>query len=91
MPYTRIARYTTKSGTLDDILRKAEAELVPMTRQQSGFQGYALVRSGPDECISVTTWESQAAARQAGEKLAGWVRQEMGPSLDGQPHRRDRL
>ena len=30
----------------------------------------------------MTTWESEDAARQAGEKLAGWVRQEMGPSLE---------
>lgn len=82
MPYARIARYTTQSGTLDAILHKAEAELVPMTRQQPGFQGYALVRTGPDACISITSWESEEEAQQAGDRLAGWVRQEMGPSLE---------
>lgn len=80
MAYARIGMYTTKPGTLDGILQKAEAELVPMTRQQPGFRRYFTVRTGDDSLVSVTAWETKEQAEQAAERLSGWVRTEMGPA-----------
>jgi len=82
MVYARAGFYTTKPGTLDDVLKKAEAELVPMNRQQPGFRSYFLIRTGPDSVVSVTSWESKEQADAAAERLSAWVRQEMGPSLE---------
>ncbi|MDQ2786541.1 MAG: antibiotic biosynthesis monooxygenase [Chloroflexota bacterium] len=81
MAYARIGMYTVKPGTLDAILTKAEAELVPQTRQQPGFRRYFSVRTGEDSLVSVTIWEDKEQAEQAAERLSGWVRAEMGPSL----------
>jgi heme-degrading monooxygenase HmoA len=80
MTYARIGMYTTKPGTLDGILKKAEAELVPMTRQQPGFRRYFTVRTGEDSLVSVTAWETKEQAEQAAERLSSWVRTEMGPA-----------
>jgi heme-degrading monooxygenase HmoA len=81
MTYARIGMYTAKPGTLDDILKKAEAELVPMTRQQPGFRRYFTVRTGEDSLVSVTAWETKEQAEQAAEQLSSWVRTEMGPAV----------
>jgi quinol monooxygenase YgiN len=80
MAYARIGMYTTKPGTLDDILKKAEAELVPMTRQQPGFRRYFTVRTGEDTLVSATGWETKEQAERAAEQLSTWVRTEMGPA-----------
>jgi heme-degrading monooxygenase HmoA len=81
MAYARIGLYTTKPGTLDSILEKAEAELVPQTRQQPGFRRYFTVRTGEDSLVSVTVWDGKEQAEQAAERLSAWVRAELGPSL----------
>lgn len=81
MPFARIANYTFKPGTLDDLLRKAEAELLPMTRQQPGFGAYTVYRTGADSGISVTAWETEEQANQANDRLAGWVRDAFRPSI----------
>ncbi len=81
MTYARIGMYTAKPGTLDAILKKAETELVPQTRQQPGFRRYFTIRTGEDSLFSLTVWEDKAQAEQAAERLSGWVRAEMGPSL----------
>jgi hypothetical protein len=81
MAYARVGLYTVKPGTLDDILTKAEAELVPQTRQQPGFLRYFTVRTGEDSLVSVTVWQNKEQAVRAAERLSGWVRTEMGPSL----------
>ncbi len=78
MTYARIGMYTVKPGTLDAILKKAEAELVPQTRQQPGFRRYLAVRTGEDTLVSLTVWEDKEQAEQAAERLSGWVRAEMG-------------
>jgi hypothetical protein len=81
MAYARVGLYTVKSGTLDDILTRAEAELVPQTRQQPGFLRYFTVRTGEDSLVSVTVWQTEGQAERAAERLFGWVHTEMGPSL----------
>ena len=81
MAYARVGFYTVKPGTLDGILQKAEAELVPRTQQQPGFLRYFTVRTGEDSLVSVTVWDDKEQAEQASERLSGWVRTEMGPSL----------
>lgn len=81
MAYARIGLYTVKPGTLDAILTKAEAELVPQTRRQPGFRRYFTVRTGEDSLVSVSVWMDKEQAEQAAERLSAWVRDAMGASL----------
>jgi heme-degrading monooxygenase HmoA len=81
MPFARIAYYTMKPGMIDTVLRKGEAELLPLTRQQPGFRSYTVFRTSPDSGISITGWESEEQANEAADRLGGWMRTEFGPSL----------
>ncbi len=84
MTYARIGMYTVKPGTLDALLKKAEAELAPMTLQQPGFRRLLAVRTGEDSLVTLTVWEDKEQAEQAAERLSGWSGwggAEMGASL----------
>jgi heme-degrading monooxygenase HmoA len=78
MTHARVGIYTAQPAALDEIIGKARAELVPLTRRQPGLRRYYAIRSGPDTAASVTTWETEAQAQAAAERLAGWVRRELG-------------
>lgn len=79
--HARIGFYTAKPGTLDAVLDRAQRELVPMMQEQPGFRRYTLVRTGPDTVVSLTGWEAKEQAEAAAQRLSGWVREVMGPSL----------
>lgn len=81
MSYARVALYTVRPGTLDGILTKVEAALVPQMRQQPGFRRNFIVRTSADTLVAVTVWDDEARAKQADEHLSAWARTEMGPSL----------
>lgn len=79
--YGRVGFYTFQPGTLDPLIDKARAELVPMTRRQPGFLRYAVVRTGADSVVSLSAWEAREQSEQAAQQLAGWVRENFGPGL----------
>jgi heme-degrading monooxygenase HmoA len=81
MAYARIGLYTVKPDTLDGILTRAAAELVPQTRQQPGFLRFFTIRTGEDSLVSVTVWQSKEQAEQAAERHSSWGRAAMGASL----------
>lgn len=78
MTHARLGLYTAQPAALDEVIGKARAELVPLTQRQPGLRRYYAIRSGPDTAASVTTWETEAQAQDAAERLAGWVRRELG-------------
>lgn len=80
--HARIAFYTAKpDADLDGVLARAKDELVPLMREQPGFRRYTVLRTGPDDIASISGWDSEAQATEAGNRLSGWVRETMGPSL----------
>jgi hypothetical protein len=58
----------------DRIARLVEEELVPLLKEVPGFRGYYAIRSGEATGVSVTLFESEAAARAGHERGAVWVR-----------------
>jgi len=79
--HARVGIYKVKSGTLDDTITKARAELLPKMREQPGIKRYTVVRTGPDSFISLSGWETRAQAEQAAETLSGWVKENMGQTV----------
>lgn len=75
MPYARIALYKFKPGTIDEVIRKAKDGLLPLFRQQPGFRRYAVVKTGDDEGISLSTWDTKREADAAVQRAADWVKQ----------------
>jgi heme-degrading monooxygenase HmoA len=64
MQQARVALYRVKPGTADEVIRHAEAHLVPAHRNQRGFVAYGLIKSGDAAVISLSIWNTaeQAAA-----------------------------
>jgi heme-degrading monooxygenase HmoA len=76
----RIALYRVKPGTADEVIRHAEAHLVPAYRGHPGFVAYGLITSGDAAVIALSIWDTAeqaaAAARSAAAEhahLAGMI------------------
>jgi len=59
--YAAIRRFSTV-GDMDEALRRADAEYNRAVEQQLGFVEHRVVRTGPDEAISVLVFETRDEA-----------------------------
>jgi quinol monooxygenase YgiN len=74
MQHVRVAVYKFKQGTVDEVVRRAEAGLLPTFRNQPGFVAYGVVKTGNDEGVSLSVWETQQQAEKAVQVAATWVK-----------------
>ena len=74
MHHARVALYRVKPGNVDEIIRRAEAGMLPTFRSQPGFVAYGLVITGEDSAISITIWQSEEQANAAVKVAASWVK-----------------
>jgi quinol monooxygenase YgiN len=79
--FARIGFYTAKPDTLDAVIARARAELVPMLQAEPGFRRYTVVRTGPAAIISLSGWNTREQAETAATNLSAWVREAMGASV----------
>ncbi len=59
--------------SLDDLIEKAEAELVPKLRAQEGFVHFDGIVTPDETLILVHTWESKEAADRGVRPLIPWL------------------
>jgi heme-degrading monooxygenase HmoA len=81
MAHVRIAVYTCNPGTLDEVVRRAEADVLPLFRSQPGFIAYEVVKTGDDRGVSISTWKSAEQAQAAVATAAGWVKENLADAL----------
>ena len=81
MPYARTAVYQFKPGTVDEVIRTAKEGLLPIFRQQPGFRRYAVVKTGDDSGISISTWDTKREADIAVQRAADWVKQNIAAAV----------
>jgi heme-degrading monooxygenase HmoA len=74
MQHVRVAVYKFKPGTVDEVARRAETGMLPTFRSQPGFVAYGIVKTGADEAVSLSVWETQAQAEKAVQVAATWVK-----------------
>ncbi len=79
--YARVNAYTCRPGALDEVLRRVEAEQVPILRAQPGFLSYEFVRTGPDTGLSISRWASTADAERSGGPSGAWVRETVADTI----------
>ena len=85
--YARVGVYTIKPGQLEEVVRKVEAEQVPIIRQQPGFVAYELIRTGADRCVTISRWGSEAEAEASRAVAGAWVREHLAELIaDSQTH-----
>jgi heme-degrading monooxygenase HmoA len=68
-----ISRYAGAAGMAAEAAPKAQRGLVPILKDQPGFHGYAALGSEQGDIVSVSIWESGAAAAAARPKIGEWV------------------
>jgi len=79
--HARVGIYKVKSGTLDDTIAKARAELLPKMREQPGLKRYTVVLTGPESFVSLSAWDTREQAEKAAETLSGWVKENIGQTV----------
>lgn len=77
MRYARIATYNMVTGNFSELTTMAERGLLPLFAKQPGYVNYGLIDAGANKVISLSIWESQEAAREAGNVAAAWVKDNM--------------
>ncbi len=77
MQYTRIGIYQAKPGstlTADETIRRSQAGMLPIFRNQPGFAGYGIVKTGEKSVISISVWQSRQQAEAAVQLAASWAK-----------------
>lgn len=87
MRHVRIATYTITSGTFQEIADAAEAGVLPLFRSVPGFVSYGVADLGDDELLSMSIWETRAAAEQATGAVAEWVKDNLSDKVQLQSNR----
>ena len=76
--FVTIRRYQGKPGQTEATVSRVKGGLLPILTQQPGFKSYTAVDAGSDVAVSVSTYESRAAAESANQAAASWVRSNLG-------------
>jgi hypothetical protein len=76
MHYARITVYQIQASTIpiDEVIRRNQAGMLPIFRNQPGFVGYGIVKAGEDSVISISFWQSRQDADTAGQVAASWAK-----------------
>ena len=77
--HVRMARYTT-DGDPHELVRRAEAGMLPLFQSQPGFRSYAIAVSD-GEIFSYSVWDSAEEAEAANAAASGWVAENMADDI----------
>jgi heme-degrading monooxygenase HmoA len=81
MVHVRLGVYRFQPGSIDTVIERGQAELLPLFREQPGFVAYEVVRSGADTGVSISHWMSSADAKRANATAQTWLRDNFAPLL----------
>jgi heme-degrading monooxygenase HmoA len=76
--YAEVIAWSFAEGTHEAVRQTALRVLLPAVKRQSGFRCWLLVRSGSDAYLTVTLFETRAAAEQGLRELMPLVRTHQG-------------
>ena len=82
MQYTYVEIVTVKPGQMDDTLRKAETELLPLYRQSPGFVAYTIAKTDEVSATALSIWETREQAEHALEVRESWMKEGTARSID---------
>src|ERR1041384_4852308 len=69
------------SGDPQELARRAEEGILPQFREQQGFRSYSVAIDGND-VLSLSVWDTRAAAEAGSEVAAEFVRTKMAGELE---------
>lgn len=78
--------HLTPEGASSDAT--AARDIAARLRTQPGFRTYTLIRTGPQEVVAVTVFDSREQMDSAVHEVAAIVRAEVDPLAQSEPERR---
>jgi len=73
MPFSRIANFQFKPGTLDKAVSNARDNLVPLFQKIPGFLSYTITKGPGDRGCSVATFQTREQAETALKQAEQWL------------------
>ena len=83
--HTAIRQYQVDPGSVDEIIRGVNEDLLPLIKDVSGFQAYYALDAGGGRIASVSVFEDRAGAEESSRVAADWVRQNMASLFPNPP------
>jgi hypothetical protein len=82
MQFTTVDLVKAKPGQMDETLRKAEAELLPLYRQSPGFVAYTIAKTDEVSATALSIWQTREQAEHARKVREDWEREGTSTSID---------
>jgi hypothetical protein len=76
MQFTSVDIVKAKPGRMDETLRKAETELLPLYRQSPGFVAYTIAQTDEVSATALSIWQTRQQAEHARQIREDWERKE---------------
>lgn len=83
--YAAIRQAKLKPGTSEEVIKRTNEGAVPLIAAAPGFKGYYMVLGDDGSVTTVSMFTDKAAAEACNAKLMDWIKQNVGPHLDGPP------
>jgi hypothetical protein len=83
--YTIVRRYNVRSESVNEVIRRAVEDFVPIICRERGFLMYDLFNSGNDTVTSITAFDNQVAAENASLVTSEWVNANLASLITEQP------
>src|SRR5436189_1362294 len=71
--FATIRRYNVKPGHMSEVVKRVREGLIPIVSRQQGFVSYQAIDPGGNVALSVSFYQSRAAADAANKEAAAWV------------------
>jgi heme-degrading monooxygenase HmoA len=68
-----VVRKYTLAGSSEELMRRAEKEILPVIRALPGFRAFHVVDCGGRGMMSIGFWDSKVAATRSSEVAREWV------------------
>jgi hypothetical protein len=76
MQFTSVDIVKVHPGHMDETLRKAETELLPLYRQSPGFVAYTIAKTDEVSATALSIWQTRQQAEHARQIREDWERKE---------------
>jgi len=83
--YGVLRRYTADPANVLEIVHRAKEGFVPLISAATGFGRYSIIDAGNGDLVSLTAYESEAAATESTRLAAGWVKEHLSRLLPAPP------
>ncbi len=83
--YAAIRRVKANPGSIQEAVRRIQADWVSMFRTTPGFVAYYFVDLGNDEVQSITVFETQVQVEEFQKRADDWARQNVASLMQGPP------